>query len=224
MSQIPGDLRVRRTQKLIWDAFIVLVEERSFDAITVGEITSRAMVSRTAFYRYYQDKYDLVEKMFEEIVRSVNSEMDLFRRDVVDAFDGQYRPKSWKQLFEYAEALTVPEPLVTFFEHVIEYEQLYRALLGKKGSSWFVTRMREYLAEIIGERLQELVMMLNRKPLVEARAFADGFVATLIAAQFVAAITWWLEQEKPYTPHQIATYCYRTMCSLLKDVHTWDEK
>jgi AcrR family transcriptional regulator len=47
MSQTSGDLRVRRTQKLIRDAFIALIEERSFDAITVGEIANRAMVSRT---------------------------------------------------------------------------------------------------------------------------------------------------------------------------------
>ena len=51
---------------MLREALIELIEERGFDALTVGEITERAMVSRAAFYRNYQDKYDLVEQIFEE--------------------------------------------------------------------------------------------------------------------------------------------------------------
>jgi AcrR family transcriptional regulator len=47
---------VRRTQKLLREAFIELIEERGFEALTIGELTSREMVSRAAFYRNYQDK------------------------------------------------------------------------------------------------------------------------------------------------------------------------
>ena len=43
MTQNSDDLRVRRTRKLIREALIALIEERSFDAITVGEIAKRAM-------------------------------------------------------------------------------------------------------------------------------------------------------------------------------------
>ena len=66
MTQPASNLRVRRTQKLLREALIDLIEERGFDALTIGELTSRAMISRAAFYRNYQDKYDLVEQIFEE--------------------------------------------------------------------------------------------------------------------------------------------------------------
>ena len=46
MTQPANNLRVRRTQKLLRDALIELIEERSFEALTVGEIIGRAMVSR----------------------------------------------------------------------------------------------------------------------------------------------------------------------------------
>ena len=223
MSQTASDLRVRRTQKLIRDAFIALIEERSFDAITVGEIARRAMVSRTAFYRYYKDKYDLVEKIFEGTVTTVVMDLDSFRRGVLSNFDARARSKSWVQLFEHAEeAPPVPEPLVKFFEHVAQYERLYRALLGKRGSSWFVMNIRMYLAEVIGERLQEFAGALNRNPIAESAVFSDGFVPAQIAALLVDAMTWWLEQGRPYTPRQIATYYYRMMCSILKDAPTWE--
>src|SRR5213083_296749 len=61
MTQSVSNLRVRRTQKLLREALIALIEERGFDALTIGELTERAMVSRAAFYRNYQDKYDLVD-------------------------------------------------------------------------------------------------------------------------------------------------------------------
>src|SRR5205814_10536475 len=70
MTQPESNLRVRRTQKLLREALIELIEERGFAALTIGEITERAMVSRAAFYRNYQDKYDLVEQVLEEAMNA----------------------------------------------------------------------------------------------------------------------------------------------------------
>jgi AcrR family transcriptional regulator len=55
MTQTTGNLRVRRTQKLLREALVELIEERNFESLTIGEITERAMISRAAFYRNYQD-------------------------------------------------------------------------------------------------------------------------------------------------------------------------
>ena len=51
MTQKAGNVRVRRMQKLLREALIELIEERGFEALTIGELTERAMVSRAAFYR-----------------------------------------------------------------------------------------------------------------------------------------------------------------------------
>ena len=70
----PGkNVRLRRMQKLLREALIELIEERGFDALTIGEITERAMVSRAAFYRNYQDKYDLVQQIFDEAMSDLLS-------------------------------------------------------------------------------------------------------------------------------------------------------
>ena len=44
-----------------------------------------------------------------------------------------------------------PEIWVRFFEHIAEYERLYRALLGRKGSPWFVLKMRASLVDLVKE-------------------------------------------------------------------------
>lgn len=224
MSHNPSDLRVRRTQKLLREALIALIEERGFDATTVGEIAERAMVSRAAFYRHYQDKYDLVENIFEEMVAEVMREIDPLRRSVIDRLNAQPSADLWGEFFEQApEARTTPEAWVKMFEHFAHYERLYRALLGKKGSSWFVTRMRTFIAEMLSARLQELAGAINHQHVAEKRVFTNGFLPNLISAQLIEAIVWWLEQERPYSPRQIATYSYHLMRSALREAGTWEE-
>ena len=195
MTQPVSNLRVRRTQKLLREALIELIEERGFEALTIGELTSRAMVSRAAFYRTYQDKYHLVEQIFEEAMSALlNAVGDLGR---------EHPASSW----------------VTFFEHIAEYERLYRALLGRKGSPWFVRKMRASLAGLVKERGH-----LPHGPDASARpvhTFSDEFVPDLVSTMFVEAITWWLEQAKPYTPKEIATRAALLASALFKEASTW---
>ena len=62
------DLRIQRTQKSIKQAFFDLIEEEGFDHISVKDITARAMISRNTFYLHYSDKFDLLNKICDELV------------------------------------------------------------------------------------------------------------------------------------------------------------
>jgi AcrR family transcriptional regulator len=195
MTQSTSNLRVRRTQKLLREALIELIEERGFEALTIGEITERAMVSRAAFYRNYQDKYDLVEQIFEEAMSALLG--------AVGGLGQEHPAEIW----------------VTFFEHIAEYERLYRALLGRKGSPWFVRKMRASLADLVKERGH-----LPHGPDANVRpahTFSDAFVPDLVSTMFVEAITWWLEQGRPYTPREIATRSSLLASALFKEASTW---
>src|SRR5579885_1183394 len=127
MTQSADNLRVRRTKLLLREALIALIEERGFEALTVGALTERAMISRAAFYRNYQDKYDLVEQIFEETMNTLLSAVS----EVSQAH--AHPPQAW----------------IRFFEHIAQYERLYRALLGSKGSSWFTRKMQVSLKNMV---------------------------------------------------------------------------
>jgi len=60
------DPRVRRTRKLLLDAFISLIAEKSFEDITVQDIAARATVNRATFYAHFVDKYALVDSLIHE--------------------------------------------------------------------------------------------------------------------------------------------------------------
>jgi AcrR family transcriptional regulator len=195
MSRQISNLRVRRTQKLLREALVELIEERGFEPLTVREITERALVSRAAFYRNYQDKYDLVEQIFEEAMSAL--------LNAVEDLGTEHPPQMW----------------VRFFEHIAAYERLYRALLGSKGSPWFVRKMRSSLAGLIKER-----GLLPHGPNSfhhPAHTFSDEFVPDLVSAMFVEAITWWLEQGRPHTPREMATRTALLASALFKEASTW---
>jgi AcrR family transcriptional regulator len=124
MSQ--PDVRVRRTRKLLREALVELIEERGFDHVTVGDLSSRAMVSRAAFYRHYRDKYHLVEQIFDEAIGEMTADDD---------------------------ARSPRQRWADFVGHVDEYHRLYGALLGRRGSPWFADRMRSALAAMSSEHL-----------------------------------------------------------------------
>jgi len=54
-----ADPRVRRTRKLLQDAFRSLIHEKPLSEISIQHITDRATVNRATFYAHYHDKQDL---------------------------------------------------------------------------------------------------------------------------------------------------------------------
>lgn len=197
MTQQGKNLRFRRTQKLLREALIELIEERSFESLTIGEITERAMVSRAAFYRNYQDKYDLVEQIFEEAMSAL--------LNTVGKWQTEHPPYAW----------------VRFFEHIAQYKKLYRVLLSRKGNTWFVRKMRVSLAELVKEHEHSHMPESQLDAYWPVFTFSDSFVPDLIATMLVEAITWWLEQEKPCKPEEIARRCALLVHALFKEASTW---
>lgn len=55
------DPRIRRTRELLQKALSTLLDTRSFDDISVQEITDAATVNRATFYAHYPDKFALLE-------------------------------------------------------------------------------------------------------------------------------------------------------------------
>jgi AcrR family transcriptional regulator len=56
-----ADPRVKRTHRLIEQAFEELLNEKGFESLTVQEIAGRATVNRATFYDHFEDKYALLD-------------------------------------------------------------------------------------------------------------------------------------------------------------------
>ena len=60
------DPRVKRTRKVLKQAFTELLVEKTFADITVQDITERAEVNRATFYAHFDDKYALMDYAVRE--------------------------------------------------------------------------------------------------------------------------------------------------------------
>lgn len=196
MTQPVNNLRVRRTQKLLREALVDLIEERGFEALTVGEITDRAMISRATFYRNYQDKYDLVEQIFSEAMGTMFT--------AVSEPGTKHPPLIW----------------VKFFEHIAEYERLYRALLGRKGSPWFVMKMRSSMSDLLKE--YEKLPFHQSAVGPKISPIKDDFLNDLVSTLLVETIVWWLEKGRPYSPQVITTRCVSLVNAVFKESISWE--
>ena len=66
--QMPvADRRVQRTRWGLIDAFLTLLQSRSWDELSVSEICEYANVGRSTFYAHFNSKEDLVAARFEAL-------------------------------------------------------------------------------------------------------------------------------------------------------------
>ena len=62
------DKRIIKTKKYLKDTLIELLDEMPFEKITVTMLCQKADISRITFYSHYDDKYDLVEDIFQDMI------------------------------------------------------------------------------------------------------------------------------------------------------------
>ncbi|HEY1014631.1 MAG TPA: TetR/AcrR family transcriptional regulator [Herpetosiphonaceae bacterium] len=174
-----GDLRVRRTRRLLHAALIELTGEKGFAAVTVGDISERAMVNRATFYRHYQDKYDLVMA----VLRDVLSELSGLEHDPL--------------------AVPADEPmpaLLHLFEHIAGHAAFYRGLVSGESFPLLERPIREYVGQLLGRRLANL----NYDP--ERSRLPFDLCLHAMVSTVIGMITWWLERGMPHSPRHMALW------------------
>ena len=69
------DRRIGRTRKATIEALIELGLEQGFESIKIKDLTERANIGNSTFYRHYKDKNDLLRSHLSEIQGEITREM-----------------------------------------------------------------------------------------------------------------------------------------------------
>ncbi len=115
------DLRVIKTKKRIAECFLVLLERKSLEQITVTELCKMAECSRNTFYFHFPYKealYDYVLDMFIDMVKSSLATADRLPTENIDEFAVRYMYNAGDLLFTQKELLRpilVREHATVFF-------------------------------------------------------------------------------------------------------------
>ncbi len=181
MTKNSDDLRVRRTRALLQKALIDLTIEKGFTEVTVRDITERAMVNRSTFYHHYEDKYALLSQYIEEAIALIYEEAD----DSPLLTDSN-QPSAG---------------MIRILQHVQTNADFYRALLGKKGDPAFCAQsFRQFIEQQFHSMLDSKQAQLDpsRPPM--------ALSVNYILHAGIGAILWWLENDQPCPPEQVAVW------------------
>lgn len=66
------DMRTRRTKRALKTALNKLLETETVEKISVTDICELAEVNRVTFYTHYNDKYELIEELLDDILVLLN--------------------------------------------------------------------------------------------------------------------------------------------------------
>lgn len=125
------DKRIRKTKKLLKDTLIKLLDSYSFEQITVTMLCDKADVSRITFYSHYADKFDLVEDVFQDMIkigtddyknreRTLNPNGDIVAGfyNVLDSILSLYYDQY--DFFKQTESTRNPYLSFTYYNHVFD--------------------------------------------------------------------------------------------------------
>ena len=162
------DLRVIKTKVNIRRVFIELLYEKNFEKISVQDILDAAMINRSTFYKYYDSKYDLAQKLIDEV-----------RQDTIDFINERFGKRQSDCLFVIVQRI---------YEHFYARRQMILALLKIKTDEIDLSDMLQHMLK---EKYLAHVQMLN--PSGDA-SLAD-YHATIYAAFVLTTFKWLLASD-----------------------------
>ena len=160
-----GDRRVRRTRKLLHDAFLAAVLEKGYEKTTIQDILDRADVGRSTFYVHFRDKEALLTASFDGMRDQL--EHELAGIDATSPID-----------------VTLPAALL--YEHAYRNQRVYRALCGRQGGAQVQRYLRRLIGDLLRKHLRPRVTRADVPPEVSAEFYTSATLGLLI---------WWIDHD-----------------------------
>jgi AcrR family transcriptional regulator len=174
------DPRVQRTQNLLRDALIELIDEKTYEKITIQDITTRATVNRATFYRHFLDKDELLNQSIDKMLKELFGEASKFYSV----------SKNVDELQKYVAS--------HIFEHIARHKKIFQVMLIGKGIPNFIHYLKEFLFEFYDHAISEANLVENELPV------AKEMVVSYISAAYIGVISWWLENDMLESPSSMA--------------------
>ncbi len=202
MLQNDLDRRVQKTRKLLQDALIELVAEKSYESVTIREILDRANVGRSTFYAHFQDKDQLLHSILDRLNELFEQHEKLF----LDA----------KNNFGNADIMNLTHELshtLSLFKFIGQNHRFFKAMLGNRGYGIFAKPVYDYVFvhvhgiftkpahNDVAAHVHESFKMLKsheKYGSLESEIAAHYFVSALMGI-----LVWWVEKDKPCTAEEI---------------------
>ena len=182
MSKLSSDRRSLRTKKLIKEAFSELLEEKSLNNISIIDLTARADINRGTFYLHYKDKYDLLERIENEIIEALHE---------------QTKNVSYLDLLN-ANFINMPAPfMINIFKYFKENSTFIKTILGPKGDPLFHNKLKKLIEANL---FMKIIKSINQDTIL----IPEKYFLNYVISAHIGVIQHWLESGMKESPEEMA--------------------
>ncbi len=172
------DRRQQKTRKAIFDAFIRLLERKSFGNITVQEIIDEANIGRSTFYAHFETKDELLRAMCTEIFEHVfSAELEKERTHDFSGSRG-----------------TVDAELTHILYHLQDSRRYIKGILSSESGDLFMRYFKEYLERLFDDAIPPTASDVPR-----------GYYLNHMVCDFAETVRWWMRNDA-YSPEEISRF------------------
>ena len=187
------DRRIQKSRKAINKAFIDLLVEKGFSAISVHDIALKADINRGTFYLHYEDKYDLFKKCVDELLRELIENVGNIGLETGGINSG----------------LNENNPYVQLFYHFQKYSIFYKAMFSDKGDIYFYNQVTEVFKKHLHQEF-------SIQGLAGDEEVDKEFLMYFIGHAHLGVINYWFQNDMSDSPEVMGEKLKRLLDTLSK--------
>lgn len=173
----------RKTKSLIQQSFLQILSNKPFESITVGDITKKAGINRGTFYLHYKDKYDLLERIEEQLFTDFGNYIDELQSRYTSTITFE---KEQEQLAS------------SFFSFIEDNSPILKIFLSDHGRAGFHLRFRDAFAKKVRLNLEK------NEEFISSLTVPIDYYLSFITSAFLGLVEQWILNELEKTPEEMA--------------------
>lgn len=174
------DLRIIKTKKVLSEALLTLMKEKNFDNIKISDICDVALINRSTFYAHYEDKYDLLIALIENMKKNILDELKI-------------------NSYNYISKEYFMELLKILIEHIDGNYPVYSAIINNNRNGFLIDFLIDVANKDLSLRLKDDDNIINSNiPINMVTRFYLGGVVSV-------GVDWILNKDK-YTKEEMLEY------------------
>lgn len=137
------DKRVVKTKRNLYQGLLEVMQDKTFEEIKISDICNKAMTNRSTFYDHFDDKYELLTSLMEDL-----------KQELILILDQKVgHSKSIKEHY-----MNIIEILLN---HITDNINIYNPILKKNNNSIVIDMLYDTLYKDLEEELKKEVNYMN---------------------------------------------------------------
>lgn len=173
------DLRVIKTKKSLYEGLLRLMKDKSFEEIKVSEICQAAIVNRSTFYDHFNDKYELLASLIQDLEKELVEKLN--------------EKRNFSNIKEYYISM-----IETLFQHISKNSSIYSSIIKTNNNGIASDMFRDAMLTDVENHLESFSQTPMEVPV--------GIVSIFYVSAVINVCIEYVKQPNKYSMEEILHY------------------